>query len=132
MNLDPAALTASALIAKWAVEGVAKSAGKSAWSGIQKVYDFVRTRLGGHDTAALALESVEQQPTEQKLTQELAEELDRLMKSDTTFADQLRQLVDEAVQVGEFVVEVRDNAKIGNINIFKQTENVTQNIDVRM
>ena len=115
--MEQIAIIAATLVAKWAAESVVKEAGKSAWGGLQRVYEAVKAKLTPGTEGAAVLERLEETPSEQR-TAELAEVLDKFAKSDKSFAQELRRVVDEAERdaaTASFITEVRDNAKVGKI-----------------
>ena len=116
--MDPIAISTATLIAKWAAEGVVKEAAKSAWAGLQRIYDVVRSKLSPKAEAVEVLDRLKNKPTSEARTSELAEVLDDLVKSDPDFAEELRQLVDgveQELSTASFVTQVKDNAKVGKI-----------------
>jgi hypothetical protein len=116
--MDPIAITAATLVAKWAAEGLVKEAAKSTWEGFKKVYEAVRAKFTGDAESTEVLQRLEQKPTSEARTQELAEVLDQRFKAEPAFAQELSRLVNEAGQqptTASFVTQVMDNASVGKI-----------------
>jgi hypothetical protein len=116
--MDPIAITAATLVAKWAAEGLVKEATKSAWAGLQKVYVAVRAKFTGDEDSSEVLQRLEQKPSSEARIRELAELLDERVKAEPAFAQELTHLVEEAGKQPEsasFLTEVMDNAKVGKI-----------------
>lgn len=116
--MEQIAIVAATLVAKWAAESVVKEAAKSAWSGLQHVYQVVKSKVISDANAAEVLERLENKPTSEARAAELAEVLNDLLKSDPSFADELRKVVSRAEQdsaTASFVTQVRDNARVGKI-----------------
>lgn len=116
--MDPIAITAATLVAKWAAEGMVKEAAKSAWEGLKKIYDAVRVKFTGDKESSEVLQRLEQKPASEARTHELAEVLDERLKADPAFAKELRHLVEEAgarPATSSFVTQVMDNARVGKI-----------------
>jgi hypothetical protein len=125
--MDPITMTAATLVAKWCAEGFAKEAGKSAWAGLQNVYNLVRSKLAAKPEDAEVLQRLEQKPTSQARASELVEILDEVIKLDPAFAEELRKRVNAAAEdrfTASFVTEVRDNAKVGKIMNIGSAHNV--------
>lgn len=116
--MDPIAITAATLVAKWAAEGMVKEAAKSAWEGLKKIYDAVRVKFTGDKESSEVLHRLEEKPTSEGRTKELAEVLDERLKADPAFAKELRDLVKEAgtqPATSSFVTQVMDNARVGKV-----------------
>ncbi len=116
--MEPIAMTVATLVARWAAEGLVKEAAKSTWEGLKKVYEAVRAKFTDDAESTEVLQRLEQRPTSEARTQELAEVLDQWVKNEPAFAQELHRLVDEAGQqpaTGSFVTQVMDNAKVGKI-----------------
>ena len=119
--MDPLAIAAATLVAKAAVEGAATKAGESSWSILSKVGGWLRDRFShddDHDGIA-ALDEVEDVPDSPTRVEALARHLDTRIRADTGFQEELTVAMDQAGaiggEVGAFVVNVRDNAKVGKI-----------------
>jgi hypothetical protein len=116
--MDPISIAAATLVAKWVVEGLAKKGAEAAWSGLKKVYEVVSSTLASDTDSNEVLKRLEQKPTSEARTQELAEVLDARIKADPSFAQELRRLVQEAgseTATASFVTQVMDNARVGKI-----------------
>lgn len=116
--MDPVAMAAATLVAKWAAEGMVKEAAKSAWEGMRNIYDAIRGKLSGDPESTSVLQRLEQKPNSEGRRQELAEVLDERIKGDPDFARRLRDLIDKTgtdPALATFVTEVMDNAKVGKI-----------------
>ena len=116
--MEPIAIAAATLVAKWAAETVVKEAAKSAWSGLTKIYEAVSKKFSGDDESKEVLNRVEQKPTSEGRVRELAEVIDERIKADPSFAQELARLVQEAGKEpasAGFVTQVMDNAKVGKI-----------------
>ncbi|HVG17756.1 MAG TPA: hypothetical protein VNI02_01795 [Blastocatellia bacterium] len=116
--MESIAITAATLVAKWLGESVVKEAGKSAWTGLQRVYEAVKAKLVSDHEGGEALERLTAKPSSQARASELAEVLDALVKSDPEFAAELRRVIDAAEQdpaTASFVTEVKGNARVGKI-----------------
>ena len=116
--MEPVSIAAATLVAKWVVEKVADKGAELAWSGLKKLYDAIQSSLASDVHSVEVLERLEQKPTSDARTQELAEVLDERIKADPSFAQELRRLVQEAGSepaTSSFVTQVMDNAKVGKI-----------------
>lgn len=116
--MEPIAIVAATLVAKWAAESFIKEASKSAWAGLQRVYELVKSKVTSDDEATEVLQRLEVKPSSEARASELAEVLSTFVKSDPSFADELRKVVNTAEQdpaTASFITEVRDNAKVGKI-----------------
>jgi hypothetical protein len=116
--MEPISIGAATLVAKWVLEGVGKAAAEKSLGGLKKIYDFVRAKLSTDKTSSEVLDRLEQKPGSQARALELAELLDERVKSDPSFAAELRQAVAEAEKSpasSSFVTQVMDNAKVGKI-----------------
>jgi hypothetical protein len=116
--MEPIAIAAATLVAKWAAEAIVGEAAKSAWAGLTKIYNAVKNKFAGDQESTEVLDRLEQKPDSQGRVTELAEVLDKRMKADPNFAKELASLVKEAGQdpgSGSFVTQVMDNARVGKI-----------------
>jgi hypothetical protein len=116
--MEPISIAAATLVAKWVLEGVGKEAGAQAFEGLKKVYDLVRGKLTGDKDSSEVLDRLEGKPESQARALELAELLDERVKTDPSFAEELRQAVAEAEKSpasSSFVTQVMGNAKVGKI-----------------
>jgi len=116
--MEPIAIAAATLVAKWAAEAIVGEAAKSAWAGLTKIYNAVKDKFAGDQESTEVLDRLEQKPNSQGRVTELAEVLDKRMKADPNFAKELASLVKEAGQdpgSGSFVTQVMDNARVGKI-----------------
>lgn len=127
--MDPLAVTAATLVAKWATEGLVKEAAKSTWAALQKVYDAVRSRFATEEQAIVVLHALETDPKSEDRIAQLAELIDARLKIDHVFGNELRDLIDEASRdhiAASFVTQVMDNAQVGKVaNITTVHGNVT-------
>jgi hypothetical protein len=123
--MDPIAITAATLVAKWAAEGFVKEAAKSAWSGLQGLYNTLRSGIAGNPDASESLRHLEEKPTSQDRTLEFAKTLSKCIESNPEFRRELQAAIDQAGELsslGVFVTSVRDNAKVGKITTIGNVE----------
>jgi len=116
--MEPIAIAAATLVAKWAAEAIVGEAAKSAWASLTKIYNAVKDKFAGDQESTEVLDRLEQKPDSQGRVTELAEVLDKRVKADPNFAKELASLVKEAGQdpgTASFVTEVFGNAKVGKL-----------------
>jgi len=63
--IEPAAITAAALLATKALEAVGGRVGEHAWAGMGRLTTLVRNKLRGDQRAETVLAEVEQHPDDQ-------------------------------------------------------------------
>lgn len=115
--MDPVTIgvVVAALLLKKATEGMADEAGKSAWSGLQKLYQRVHSAFGGtkteHDLVAL-------EAGDQSMLGPVAGAVAMRVGEDATLRQELADLVMQARQhpsTASVVARAEDNAKQVNI-----------------
>ena len=122
VGVDPLVIAGAALVAKAALEGAGKKVGESAWRVLSGVGAWLRDRFSsdGDDEGIAALDQVEEVPDSATRVNGLAELLeDRLARHGESFRSGLQAEVDKAGavggEVGAFVVNVMDQARVGKI-----------------
>jgi hypothetical protein len=122
--MDPVALgvAAAALVAKDALSRLGGEVAAAGWEVLGRVPQRLRDWFWGRGAceSTMALELVEAAPDSEQAQQRLADEVTKLVRQDTSKADELKQLLEEVAEsadglVASFVVEVRDHAKVGRI-----------------
>jgi hypothetical protein len=111
LKLDPVSAVVAALLTSFAGE-----AGKTAWTGLQRLTNIVRRKFAGDPKAEAALKSAEANPRDEGRLEALAEAVRTHADQDPQFRDDLKKLVEEAKQqesTGQFVNQVSNAASIG-------------------
>jgi tetratricopeptide (TPR) repeat protein len=94
--IEPAAITAAALLATKALEAVGGRVGEYAWAGMGRLTALVRSKLGGDRRAEAVLAEVEQHPDDQDRIRALGELLAGFADVDPVFHRELAALVTDA------------------------------------
>jgi hypothetical protein len=122
--MDPVALgaAAAALVAKAALSKLGGEAAAAGWGVLGRVPQRLRDWFGalGASDGAAALELVEAAPDSEHAQQRLAAQVTQVVREDASVAGALERLLDEVAESAEgsvatFVVQVRDQAKVGRI-----------------
>jgi hypothetical protein len=117
--MDPVSLgvAAAALLAAKFGEGLAKSAGESAWDAVKRLKALVVARLGTDAAAHQAVSALAETPSPQTQA-DVADRITAAARADSGFAAELAQLVSLARRdqtVDGFVAAAFDQAKQANI-----------------
>jgi hypothetical protein len=111
LKLDPVSAVVAALLTTFGAE-----AGKTAWSGLQRLADVVRRKFASDTEAEAVLDGAQADPRDERQVEALAEAVRRHSDQDPQFRAELTKLVEEAEQqesTGQFVNQVSSAANIG-------------------
>ncbi|MEU8361475.1 hypothetical protein AB0C27_36215 [Nonomuraea sp. NPDC048882] len=117
MDIALLASAAAALVA----QGFLSEAGASTWVSVERMVASLRARFTGESSAQAALERVQAQPEDETSVDQLAIHVARAMKSDTHFADAVKEFVESegqdprGSQVISRVYNDYRNAQIGKV-----------------
>ena len=131
--ISTAALAALILASRSGTEELGKEAGHSAWAGLARLRALVRRRFRGNDKASHALVAAEQHPGNEQAVANLRASIEQCAAEDSTFAEELRQLIDDARRQPEYQ---RDSALFSNfgyagkVNIFTGTVRVQRDFNI--
>lgn len=127
--MEPIAIAAATLAAKWAAESIVKEAAKSAFLSLKPVYDWVLVALKGKPAAEGVMDRLAAQPNDANTIEALASLVDEAIRKDPALKSNLEALIERAKQdaaTHSFVVQVFDGAEVGKItNIGTVNGNVT-------
>ena len=121
--VDPISTAAVALLAPYlakAGEEIAQKAGDAVWKMAESLYQAVHRKFSADkDTyAQKTLQRLEEQPTNEARQAALADVLNEKVNSDPSFAQELKQLVQNTTQtqgINQFLTQVYDNARVNKI-----------------
>lgn len=120
--MDPVTAVAAAgvaLMAKGALESVGQEAGRSGWGGGARLVERIRARFRGDTDAQNALNRLTRTPGDETAQQELERVIAAHMLRDRSFEDEMRRLVDEAVNAQGRGAQV-NAALIKNAQVFNE------------
>jgi len=116
--IEPAAITAAALLATKALEALGGKVGEHTWAEMGRLIALVRHKVTGHQPAETALSEVERHPDDQNRIRTLAELLAALAAQDATFHRELAALVADARRdplIGSLATRVYGQAQVGQL-----------------
>lgn len=116
--MEPIAIAAATLAAKWAAESFVKEAAKSAFASLKPVYDWIVVNLKGKPAAENVLDKLAMQPNDATAIEALARIVDEAIQKDPALKSNLEALLERAKQddaTQSFVVQVFDGANVGKI-----------------
>ncbi len=118
--MDPVslAIAAAGLMAQRAAEAMAGEAGKSGWSGLQRLWELARHRLADDRDSGI-LDDVQRNPMNTEAVTALAAALQAQFDRDSGFRESMEGVVHEA-QRRYSIVEITNNF-FGNVRIGKMT-----------
>lgn len=127
--VDPVTTTAAALLTPYLAkvgEEVAKQAGDAVWNMAESLYHMIRRKFTtDQDTyAQQTLQRLQEQPTNEARQAALADVLNEKIQADPSFAQELRQLVQNTTQaqgINQFLTQVYGNAQVNKIVNIGQT-----------
>jgi tetratricopeptide (TPR) repeat protein len=118
--IEPAAITAAALLATKALESLGAKTGETTWAGLARLLELVRRKVGGDRQGEAALAELEQHPSDQDRIRRLAEVLTSFGAFDEGFHRKLVALVTEARDdpvIGSLATQVYSQALVGHLHI---------------
>jgi hypothetical protein len=125
--IEPAAITAAALLATKALEALGGKAGEITWAGMSRLVALIRSRVAGHRRAETALARLERHPDGHEHVRELAELLTTFAAQDAGFHRDLVALVADARRdptIGSLAAQVYGQAQVGQLFTIGQMRDV--------
>lgn len=126
MELDPIAITSASVIA----QGFLGEAGRSAWSGVERMISTVRDRFSGNQEATATIASVEQDPNNTEAINALALLIESGIARDMQFRQLMAAFVEEAQAQGGMPNQVRNYTDFRSAHIEKAVNIDTVNGDL--
>ncbi|GAA3790449.1 hypothetical protein GCM10022226_06820 [Sphaerisporangium flaviroseum] len=114
--VDPVLLTAATLFVSKLADGLAGEAGKDAWNGMKRLFDLIRGKLSGDESAQKVISSVGSGADAREAAASLSAILDRHAESDPEFRRELAALVSTGMNdpvAGRMVTQIYGNAQVG-------------------
>ena len=102
MDITILSATAVALLSPYLAEAgkaAAKKAGEAIADTVPKIYQVIKAKFAQKPTAAEALTELEKNPTDEDLQAAIRVQLKKLLAEDSSFANQLQQLIETAQAV---------------------------------
>jgi hypothetical protein len=99
MDLEVAASASAVLLA----QGFLSEAGSSAWQGVARLLDVVRSRLNGNVRAQTSLQDLELAPHNQRAVNSLTSWIAAFMRDDPDFLEEVTRIIREEVEGGSQV-----------------------------
>ncbi len=115
--MDPLSLTVATLLSMKAAEAFGGEAGRGAWSGLRRLGDLVRNKLGGNPEVEEVLNDSQDQSVETK-TEIIATAIERQVQFEPSFRQELSDILRQAEEdpaIAQFVTKISDNASVGKI-----------------
>ncbi|PWE53669.1 hypothetical protein DEM27_24300 [Metarhizobium album] len=116
--MEPIAIAAATLAAKWAAESIVKEAAKSAFTSLKPVYDWIVVNLRGRPASEAVLDNLAMQPNETTTIEAVALIVNEAIQKDPALKSNLDALLERAKQddaTHSFVVQVFEGARVGKI-----------------
>jgi hypothetical protein len=121
MDASMIAVAAATLLATKVGEGFAGEAGKSAWGGMKRLSELVRSKFAGDSAATAALDRLEAGPPDEPRIRAAAEALCDHAEGDEAFRAELEGLlaaVEQDRSTAQALTQIAGNARVGKVATF--------------